>query len=332
MRGVGTVRRVLPSIRPMLATPAKGLPAGADTGAWTAELKWDGIRLLTYRDGAGLRAETRNLRDVTPSWPELDGLAEALDGRSVVLDGEMVAFDDEGAPRFQLLQERMHVADRRAAVARSVATPASYLVFDVLHLDGDDLTSLPWAERRAVLDGLGLAGPCWATTPSFPGEASTLLEAARRRGVEGIVVKRTDSAYVPGTRSRSWLKVKLLREGEFVVGGWFPGEGRRSDRIGSLLLGQPTAGGGLCFVGNVGTGFSERELHRLGDRLTPLVRQTSPFTAGGTPKRRSVFVEPVVVVGVAYTERTKEGILRHPSYKGERIDKSPTDVETVPGG
>ena len=311
----------------MLATATKAMPA--DQAAWTFELKWDGIRLVTYWDGSSLRAETRNLRDVTHSWPELDGLGEALGDRAVVLDGEMVAFDDDGVPRFQLLQERMHVGDRRTAQLKARTTPASYLVFDVLHLDGADLMGRPWTERRQVLESLGLGGPCWATTPSFPGEGDALWEAAKQRGMEGIIAKRTDSAYVPGARSKSWLKLKLLQDDEFVVGGWFPGEGRREDRIGSLLLGQPTGDGGLRFVGNVGTGFTEKELKRLGERLTPLVRDTSPFTSGGIPKKRSVFVEPVVVVGVEFTERTNEGILRHPSYKGERIDKAPTDVETV---
>ena len=324
---MGTVRAVLPSIRPMLATPAKRLPP--DPGAWTFELKWDGIRLLTYWDGSSLRAETRNLRDVTRAWPELDELGAALGDRPVVLDGEMVAFDDDGVPRFQLLQERMHVGDRATAARRARSTPASYLLFDVLHLDGDDLLALPWHERRERLESLALGGSCWATTPSFPGEGEALFEAARQRGMEGVIAKRVDSPYVPGARSRAWLKVKLLQDDEFVVGGWFPGEGRRADRIGSLLLGQPTSDGGLCFVGNVGTGFTEQELRRLCDRLTPLVRETSPFTSGGVPKKRSVFVDPVVVVGVEYTERTKDGILRHPSYKGERIDKSPSDVETV---
>jgi bifunctional non-homologous end joining protein LigD len=318
---------VLPSIKPMLATATKAMPA--DQSAWTFELKWDGIRLVTYWDGSSLRAETRNLRDVTQAWPELDGLGPALGDRTVVLDGEMVAFDDAGVPRFQLLQERMHVGDRRTAQLKARTTPASYLVFDVLHLDGVDLVDRPWTERREALESLGLAGPCWATTPSFPGEGDALLEAAKQRGMEGIIVKRTDSAYVPGARSKSWLKLKLLQDDEFVVGGWFPGEGRRSDRIGSLLLGQPTDDGGLRFVGNVGTGFTEKELKRLGERLSPLVRETSPFTSGGIPKKRSVFVEPVVVVSVEFTERTNEGILRHPSYKGERIDKAPTDVETV---
>jgi bifunctional non-homologous end joining protein LigD len=146
--------------------------------------------------------------------------------------------------------------------------------------------------------------------------------------MEGVICKRLDSIYAPGTRSKSWLKVKLQQSDEFVVGGWQPGEGRRTSRIGSLLLGVPDGADGLDYVGNVGTGFTDKELERLAARLGPIVRETSPFTGGGVPRRGSVFVEPELVVEVEYTERTDEGILRHPSYKGVRIDKGVNDVET----
>jgi bifunctional non-homologous end joining protein LigD len=222
----------------------------------------------------------------------------------------------------------MHVADRATAVRKAATVPASYLVFDVLHLDGDDLMPRPWTERRPILDSLGLAGPSWATTPSLPGAGTELLEAVRQRSMEGVICKRVDSVYTPGARSKAWLKVKLQQSDEFVVGGWTPGEGRRTDHIGSLLLGVPDGRGGLDYVGNVGTGFSDAELRRLRARLAPIRRDTSPFTGGGTPKRVSVFVEPELVVEVEYTERTDEGILRHPSYKGIRIDKGVRDVNT----
>ena len=150
--------------------------------------------------------------------------------------------------------------------------------------------------------------------------------------MEGIICKRVDSPYVEGARSKSWLKVKLQESDEFVVGGWFPGEGRRANRIGSLLLGVPDGKGGLDYVGNVGTGFTNAELARLEERLAGCRRDTSPFTGGGTPKRASVFVEPQLVVEVEYTERTDEGILRHPSYKGVRVDKGPDDVNTGASG
>lgn len=313
-------------VKPMLATLASDLPADQD--AWTFEFKWDGIRAITFWDGTSLRVETRNLRDVTVSWPELDGLGEALGPRPVILDGEIAALDDRGVPSFQRLQERMHIANRDVARRKAVDTPASYLVFDVLHLDGTDLMPLPWTERRAVLESLGLAGPCWATTPSFPGAGTDLYETVQARGMEGVVCKRVDSRYTPGARSKQWLKVKVQQSDEFVVGGWQPGEGRRTNRIGSLLLGVPTDAGGLDYVGNVGTGFTDAELDRLAARLGPIRRSTTPFTGGGAPRKGSVFVEPELVVEVRYTERTDEGILRHPSYKGIRIDKGPADVKT----
>jgi bifunctional non-homologous end joining protein LigD len=313
-------------VKPMLATLAKDLPPNQDD--WTFEFKWDGIRAITFWDGARLRIETRNLRDVTVSWPELQGLGAVLGSRPVILDGEIAAMDDRGVPSFQRLQERMHVADPATAARKAGSVPASYLVFDVLHLDGRDLTPLPWTDRRPILESLQLAGPSWATTPSVPGAGTELFETVRQRSMEGVICKRLDSTYSPGARSKSWLKVKLQQSDEFLVGGWFPGEGRRANRIGSLLLGTPDGHGGLDYVGNVGTGFTDAELKRLEERLAPCRRETTPFTGGGTPKKASVFVQPELVVEVVFTERTDEGILRHPSYKGIRIDKGRSDVET----
>jgi bifunctional non-homologous end joining protein LigD len=317
-------------VTPMLATLARALPV--DPEPWTFEIKWDGIRAIAFCADGAVRFESRNLRDITVSWPELAGLGSSLGGRRVILDGEIVALDDRGLPSFQRLQERMHIGSADVARRKATETPASYLVFDVLHVDDRDLMPLPWHERRTVLDALGVGGPAWATTPTFLGSGVELLDSVRERGMEGVVAKRIDSTYVPGARSRSWLKVKLQQTDEFVVGGWQPGEGRRADHIGSLLLGVPAPGGGLHYVGNVGTGFTDAELRRLEERLVPLRRESSPFTGGGTPRRTSRFVEPALVVEVAYAERTSDGVLRHPSYKGLRIDKGPDDVKTVGDG
>lgn len=313
-------------VKPMLATLAKALPG--DDDSWAYEFKWDGIRAIALWDGTKLRLETRNLRDVTHAWPELAHLGDALGPKPVVLDGEIAAMDERGVPSFQLLQERMHVAEPANAARLAQRIPASYLVFDVLHLHGENVMPLPWHERRERLDSLDLKGPCWATTPAFVGAGTATWEAAKQRDMEGVMAKRVDAPYVPGARSKSWLKIKLVESDEFVVGGWQPGEGRRTNRIGSLLLGVPTEDGGLAYVGNVGTGFTDKELTRLQQRLGPCTRPTSPFTAGGAPKKGAVFVEPELVVEVEFTERTKDGILRHPSYKGVRIDKSADDVKT----
>jgi bifunctional non-homologous end joining protein LigD len=244
-----------------------------------------------------------------------------------VLDGEVVAFDEERKPSFQLLQERMHVAAPGAVAGLLERVPASFLAFDVLHLDGADLFDRPWTDRRRLLEALQLVGPSWATTPTFPGEGAALLDQARDRGMEGVIAKRLDSIYLPGTRSWAWRKVKVSRDDEFVVGGWLPGQGRRAG-LGSLLLGVPDGAGGLRHVGAVGTGFTDAEIVRLTEQLRPLRRDTSPFTAGPAIRRDAVFVEPRLVVTVAFAERTREGVLRHPSYKGVRIDKRPEDLET----
>ena len=309
---------------PMLAT-AGDLPPSEAQDDFTFELKWDGIRAVLHWDGTSVRLETRNLRNVTVAYPELAALGPTLGRRPAVLDGEIVAFDERGVPSFQRLQERMHVADRRTASERAARVPACWLAFDVLHLGEDSTMALPWGERRALLESLALAGPSWATPPTFPGAGDDTLAAAREQGLEGVVAKRTESIYVPGTRSRHWVKVKLVARDEFVVGGWIPGEGSRGAGIGSLLLGLPRADGRLDYVGAVGTGFSASELARLGRELGGERTLESPF-ATPLPRSDAAFVVPRLVVDVEYRERTDAGILRHPSYKGTRIDKSPADL------
>jgi bifunctional non-homologous end joining protein LigD len=313
----------LPShIKPMLAT-AGALPR--DQAQYAFELKWDGIRAVSYWNGASLTLESRNLRDITGSWPELHGLGEALDGPTV-LDGEIVSLDDRGVPSFQRLQERMHVVRPPNDLVTKV--PAVYLVFDVLHVGGRSVMPRPWTERRALLEELAIAGPCWATPPAFVGEGDLTVAASKERDLEGVVAKRMDLPYSPGQRSKHWIKIKNVARNEFVVGGWTPGEGRRAGSIGSLALGVPVTGG-LRYVGNVGTGFTDKELHRLESVLGPTRTDENPFVENVQYlKKGTVYVEPRLVTDVEYTEMTIEGILRHPSYKGERIDKTPADVNT----
>ena len=310
-------------IKPMLAT-AGDLPREQD--AYAFELKWDGIRAIAYWNGKKLTLESRNLRDITASWPELQSLGAAIGDRQMILDGEIVALDDKGAPSFQRLQERMHVVSPSQELVSKV--PVAYFMFDVLHVDRTSMMPKPWTQRRAVLDDLDLKGPSWAAPPAFVGEGDVTSEVARQRDLEGVVAKRLDSIYVPGQRTKSWIKVKHTKRDEFIVGGWTPGEGRRSGSIGSLALGLPVSGG-LTYVGNVGTGFTDRELRRLESVLGPLRTDENPYVDNVQYlKKGTVFVEPRLVTDVEYTERTNEGILRHPSYKGERIDKTPKDVKT----
>jgi bifunctional non-homologous end joining protein LigD len=312
-------------IRPMLAVPREALPA--DDDAYGYEFKWDGVRAMVYVDGGRPRVMSRNDRDVTQSYPELRELAESLGSRQVVLDGEIVAFDAEGRPSFEALQSRMHVTKSAQVRALMAQTPATYLIFDVLHLDGGSLLDEPYVERRRVLEALALAGPSWQTSPHFEGDGDAVLAASRVQGLEGVLAKRLDSHYFPGKRSDCWVKVKNLRTQEVVIGGWKSGAGRRAGSIGSLLLGVPGPDG-LAFAGHVGTGFTEKMLRDLEAQLAPLARDTSPF---GTPvphehARSAHWVEPSVVGEVVFGEWTREGRLRHPAWRGLRPDKLPDEV------
>ena len=295
----------------MLAT-AGVLPEGE---GWAYEVKWDGVRALVAVDPSGVRATSRNGNDITGAYPEL----QALRGTEALLDGELVALVD-GVPDFGALQGRMHVRSPSAALL--AATPVTFVAFDVLHHADRPLLQEPYDRRREVLDGLDLAAP-----PPFHGDGQVLLESTRSQGLEGLVAKRRDSAYWPGRRTEAWVKVKNIRRQSAVVGGWKAGEGGRSGRLGSLLLGVHSADG-LLYVGHVGTGFTASTLAHLGDLLAPLARQGSPYD-GEVPKehaRTAHWVEPVIVVDVDYTAWTRDGRLRHPSYKGLRNDLDPAQV------
>jgi bifunctional non-homologous end joining protein LigD len=213
----------------------------------------------------------------------------------------------------------------------AAAAPVSYLVFDLLALDGENLLGLPYTERRERLDALGLASDRWVTTPWFRGNGEQVQAASRENGLEGVVAKRLDSVYRPGGRGPDWRKVKNLRTQSVVVGGWRPGEGRRAGGIGSLLVGVHDDTGRLVFAGHVGTGFTAKALADLAPLLT--ARPTSPF-ADALPRevtRDAHWVEPLLVGEVRYGEWTREGRLRHPAWRGLRDDQSPEDVVVEPG-
>jgi bifunctional non-homologous end joining protein LigD len=312
-------------IKPMLATPGE-LPTGRLEDTWAFEMKWDGVRAVTYVDRGSVRVMTRNDRNVAATYPELRRLADALGSRRVVLDGEIVALDARGRPSFGELQARMHVQrPDRSLLAR---VPVSYLVFDVLHLDGASLLNAAYDDRRAALDELALDGPHWATPPAFQGDGQAALAASEAQGLEGVLAKRRDSVYQPGRRSRSWIKVKHVRTQEVVIVGWQPGAGRRAGGVGSLLLGVHDDQGRLVYAGHVGTGFTNLMLEDLAARLRPLERKTSPL-ADEVPRgqaRDARWVTPRLVGEVAFTEWTKDGRLRHPSWRGLRPDKSADEV------
>jgi bifunctional non-homologous end joining protein LigD len=308
-------------IIPMLAKASEAPPK--DDDHWALEMKRDGIRLMARVDD-GITLVTRNQIDVTPRYPELGALATQLTDRTLLLDGEMVGFDEAGMPSFEALQQRMGLEGGKRVASRS-GVPIAYVIFDLLYLDGVSLLGLPYAARRSMLDTLALEGAHWMTSPYSVGGGDAMLATSLEHGFEGLMAKRIDSTYEPGKRPGTWLKVKNHRRQEFVVGGWVPGEGRRSGKIGALVIGY-YEGDRFISAGKVGTGFTERRLDELAEMLAPLSRETSPF-AGGTVPKETRFVEPQLACEVEFTEwTTRGGQLRHPSFKGLRMDKAPTDV------
>ncbi len=306
---------------PMLARLAE-LPA-KDEG-WAAEIKWDGLRAIAYCRPGRLALETRNLNDVTSQYPEVRRLTRQLGMCEAVLDGELVAFDDEGRPSFARLQQRIHQTSEAVIRNRMKSHPVTFVIFDLLYFEGRNLMTLPYRRRRELLEGLELSGSSWQTPAYSSDNARELLAASGEQGLEGLVLKRLDGAYSPGRRTGEWLKVKNVGRQEFVIGGWQPGEGRRRGQIGSLLIGY-YEDGELRYAGKVGTGFSERNLADLGERLEPLARKKNPFAHGRGP-REANYVEPQLVAEIEFRELTDDGLVRHGSFKGLREDKPASEV------
>ena len=303
----------------MLATKSTRVPHGS---AWLHEVKWDGMRVLVeIRDGR-LRLWSRNEKDVTVTFPELHALAGF--GRDVLLDGEVVAFLD-GLPVFGALADRMHVGNPRRAAALAETNPVTLLLFDLLRLDGTDVTGRPLSERRRMLEDLELVDVHWQVPATYD-DGEMLLEATKQQRLEGIVSKKRDSLYFPGRRTADWLKHPHRRVESYVVGGWRL-ETDSASRIGAVLVGEPTEDG-LLYRGRVGSGIAGKEGQRLLGVLERFHTDVSPF-ADDVPRvdaTGTTWVRPEVVVEIAALGLTPGKRLRQPSYRGVRIDLKPDDL------
>ncbi|WP_336641912.1 non-homologous end-joining DNA ligase [Microbacterium sp. USHLN272] len=319
----------LPTFEPMLAehgTPA--LARRLSDPAW-AEVKWDGIRAMGTWSNGRMRLHARRGTDITARYPELtsDG-APFLPAADAVVDGEIVAFDHDGRPSFSRLQNRMHLTRAREIEREVVRTPIVYMLFDLLRLDGHDLTGLPLHQRRTLLDDLIADLDAPVQVPPVFDDVDDALVASDDFGLEGVVVKDRDSRYRPGTRSPSWLKLKHTRMQETVIVGIRPGKGDRERTLGSLLLAvHDSPGSPLRYVGRVGTGFTERILRDLLDLLEPLRTKTAPLDGVPAPDASdALWVRPEVVGEVEFANWTPDGVLRHARWRGLRPDKSPDEV------
>jgi bifunctional non-homologous end joining protein LigD len=305
----------------MLATAGEA-PSGV---GWAFEWKWDGVRAIVAAVPGSVRATSRNVRDITASYPELDALGELVD-RPVLLDGELVSLDQHGRPDFGRLQSRMHVRQPSKTLLRWA--PVLFYVFDLLHLEGP-LLSKPYVQRRELLEQLQLTEGPVGTPPNHTDIAApVLLDLARQHGLEGVVAKRLDSRYEPGRRVGTWIKTPLRHTQEVIIGGWSPGAGRRAGTIGALLLGVYDETGLLRYVGHVGSGFTEHMLRDLQTVLNTRERTNSPFDEA-VPRehaRRAHWIEPDLVGEVQHRQWTTDGRLRHPSWRGLRLDRSPREI------
>jgi bifunctional non-homologous end joining protein LigD len=309
-------------VPPMAARNVSDLPTGPD---WIYEVKFDGYRALLMKSDTRVAIRSRNDKDLTKAYPSVTAAGARLHAHSAILDGEVVALDASGRPSFQALQHR-------AAHPNHVIV---YYTFDLLHLDGEDLTSKPLAVRRARLASV-VKGSGILLSEALEGKARDVIEAVRSLGLEGVVAKRKDSRYLPGDRSAAWQKLKLDRQQEFVIGGYRPG----NNGVDALLVGYYERSR-LRFAGKVRAGFTPHLRRQVLGELEPLHADRCPFVdlpnskashwgGGVTPEQMAEmqWVKPQLVAQIRFVEWTAEGHLRHAAFLGLRSDKPARSVRS----
>ncbi len=323
-----TVSEVPKIITPMLATLGKGSPP--DSEDWLYEVKWDGVRAITTIDGGRISMASRNGNLMEKQYPELSLLPSHVDAQQAVLDGEIAALDPQGRPRFELLQQRINVADASAAARLARAHPVTFFAFDLLYLDGHDLRAVPLTKRKELLKEILQIDDRIRYSEHFAGHGTAMLEAVKQQGLEGIVGKRADSPY-QSRRVPDWVKWKVQEFGDFFICGFTEGEraAKGAATFGALVLGvaDEDKPGKLRWAGNVGTGFDEKTIRRLHEKLTPFIATHSPLLPDRALPKKISWVKPELSCQVKFANLTEDGRLRAPVYLGL---KEPGRSETHP--
>jgi bifunctional non-homologous end joining protein LigD len=315
-------------IHPMLATLVDKPFDGQD---WLYEVKWDGYRAITFLESGSVRLVSRNQNDMTSAYPELGSLPDSVNARTAILDGEIVALDEQGRPSFSLMQQRTGVGEGGRRIRRTRDDiPVMYYVFDLLYLDGYNLMQAALEWRKELLASILAPGDLVRYSDHYIGNGKALFEAATERGLEGIVAKRRSSPYVQ-KRSSDWLKIKIVKRQECVIGGYTDPRGER-ENFGSIVLGLYDDQGRLIPVGQAGSGFTEESHAAMWQQLHALETKRSPFFGKVESTRPVHFVKPELVAEIKFSEWTHEGQsggmkMRAPVFQGLRFDKKPEECK-----
>jgi DNA ligase D-like protein (predicted ligase) len=313
------------SIEPMLASLAR---QPFDSPDHIFELKWDGVRALAFISEGSLTLQGRNARAITQEFPELAKLPQQVSGDGIVLDGELVCLDDAGQPSFPLLQQRL----RASGSARRRRPQVHFIAFDLLYFQGQPVMDFPLTDRKNMLHQVLTPSDLIQATESIEADGKALFQATCDLGLEGIVAKEKSSLYVPGRRSPAWVKIKRIRDCEFIIGGYSLGGGRK-ELFTSLLLGLHDDDGRLVYVGSVNSGFADSEAKRTYEAMRELHVADCPFQRPPSVQQLIYWCRPEMVCQVQYGEFTTEGLLRYPHFTTLREDKTPQDcaVADAPG-
>ena len=314
----GAVKAAMPTaITPMKAALATTPPRGDE---WLFEVKWDGVRAICFIDQESLRLVSRTGHSCEKQYPELSVIPHYIAAQQAILDGEIAALDEKGAARFELIQPRIAQSDANAVSHMARSRPVVYFAFDLLYLNGYDLRQVALIERKQLLESILTPTAVLRYSEHFPGAGDAMLQAARETGIEGLVAKRAGSRY-ESRRSNEWIKLKIVERQEFLICGFTAGE---RDHFGALVLGLYD-NGKLVWAGNVGTGFDQKALAALRQKLDPIVTPQSPFPDSPKVGKDVTWVRPELVAEVKFANWTGEGRLRAPVYLGLRADVSPRD-------